>query len=129
MRLHELVVQRPDWGGIEVAADEQFTYVICRMLYTHRLHVIRKGPGITVATYAWCFKKLPLAVAAVGVWDPETQNEPLWWHKRAGETRYAPRQHEQAEYNLPRCIHGSYLHQPSCDIDPFCHEVPRQGSP
>lgn len=126
MQLHEQSIPRPEWGGMEFAADGEWYFVIERMLYNFRLHVIREGS--LGPMHGWCFKTLPHAVAALAMWEPETQDEPTLWHKRAGEPRYAPRRGEEPEYNMPRCVHGSYLHEPPCDVDPFCREMDRQGS-
>lgn len=125
MKLHEEFIPDPLWEGIEAAADGECRYIVVRMIYNHRLTVVRDGWPI--ALHGWCFKTAPHALAALGAWEPDTQDEPLFWHKRAGEPRLAPHRHHDLDYNRPRCVHGSYLHDRACDIDPFCKEM-RQGS-
>jgi hypothetical protein len=127
MQLHDEAIPRPNWGGMEYAADGEWHYVVERMLYNFRLHAVRDGS--LGPAHGWCYKTLPHAVAALGAWDPDTQDEPLFWHKRAGLPRRAPERDHDPDYNRPRCVHGSYLHERACDIDPFCKEFHRQGSP
>jgi hypothetical protein len=126
MQLHETFIPHPDWGGQEAAADGDMLYLVCPMFYNARLIVVpRSSPE---ALYGWCFKSAPYALAALAMWEPDIQDEPLFWHKRAGEARLAPHREKEIQFNLPRCRHGSYLHDGVCDVDPLCSEMPRQGS-
>lgn len=74
--------------------------------------------------YGWCFKGELALMASAAVWDPEVQDEPLGWHKRAGEPRQAPRRSEDLVYNRLRCVHGSYLNDQRCTQVDFCPEFP-----
>lgn len=125
MQLHDTPVHNTAWKAAELAADGKHRYLIVRMGFNHRLIGIDQRD---MPTYGWCFKMYQHAYAALLIWDPTTQDEPLLWHKRAGEPRRAPRRDHNPDYNLPRCVHGSYLHDRVCDIDPLCTEMPRQGS-
>lgn len=73
--------------------------------------------------WGWCYRGELALMAALAVWDPNTQDEPLGWHKRAGEPRRAPQRDEFPEYNWPRCIHGSYLKAGPCAVDKYCAEM------
>lgn len=126
MQLHDRFIPHPVWGGQEAAADEEFLYIVVPMFFNDRLIVVRSGSP--EAMYGWCFKKGPYALAAVAMWDPDTQDEPILWHKRVGDTRQAPRRDHDPDYNRPRCVHGSYLHDRICDVDPLCSKMhSRQG--
>jgi len=120
MQLHDTFIPDPVWGGLEAAADGECRYIIVRMFFDHRLVVVKDGSPI--ALHDWCFKDMAHAIAAAVAWDPETQDEPFLWHKRAGEPRFAPQRDHNLDYNRPRCVHGSYLHEQACEIDPFCEE-------
>lgn len=72
--------------------------------------------------WGWCFKGELALMAAANVWDPLVQDEPLGWHKRAGEPRQAPMRHQDMEYNQLRCVHGSYLVFGVCMVTPHCEE-------
>jgi hypothetical protein len=126
MQLHEQPhALNAAWKAAELATDGTHRYLIVRMGLNHRLIGIDER---NMPTYGWCFKTYHHAYAALLLWEPDTQDEPLFWHKRAGEPRRAPGRDHNPDYNRPRCVHGSYLHDRVCDIDPFCSEMPRQGS-
>lgn len=72
--------------------------------------------------WEWCFRGELALMAAVRVWDPLVEDEPLGWHKRAGDTRRAQMRHQNLEYNHFRCIHGSYLVHGKCAVDQYCKE-------
>jgi hypothetical protein len=72
--------------------------------------------------YGWCFNGQLALMAAVALWDPETEDEPLGWHKRAGSPRRARQRHLAPEHNRPRCIHGSYFANGRCAVTEFCEE-------
>lgn len=125
MQLLDMPIFNSAWRNAELAAYGDHRYLIVPMGRNHRLIGIDEDQ---TPTYGWCFRSYTLAFAALTAWDPDTQDEPLFWHKRAGEPRQAPQRDHNPDYNRPRCIHGSYLHDQKCDIDPFCSEMPRQGS-
>jgi len=118
MQLHDECTPDAFWRGHEVAADSEFRYLVVPMIYNHRLIMVR--PGSPEAAHGWCFKTSTHAIAAIAMWEPDTQDEPLLWHKRAGDLRRAPHRDQEPDYNRPRCTHGTYLHEQQCDIDPFC---------
>lgn len=126
MQLHDEPVFNPAWKAMELAEHGAHRYLIVAMGLNHRLVGVDCWD---MPTYGWCFKTYEHAYAALLLWVPEIQDEPLFWHKRAGETRRAPHRDHNPDYNHPRCVHGSYLHDGACDIDPFCYEIRRQGSP
>lgn len=113
------------WGSVELATDGAHRYLIVPMGLNQRLIGI---DSYEMPVYGWCFKSGHHAMAALVAWDPYTQDEPILWHKRAGELRQAPCRDLNLDYNRPRCVHGSYLHERVCDINPLCREMPRQGS-
>ena len=76
--------------------------------------------------YGWCFHGPAAVVLAVNAWDPEIQDEPLGWHKRAGSPRRARMRHKDLTYNRPRCVHGSYFADGQCAVVKFCEEF-REG--
>lgn len=126
MRLHDNPIFTPEWEAAELAADGTYRYLIVPMGRNYRLVGIDR---YAMPNYDWCFKSYQLALAALIAWNPDTQDEPLFWHKRAGALRQAPHRDHDPDYNSPRCVHGSYLHDRVCDIDPLCNEMPpRQGS-
>lgn len=102
------------------------------MLGNYRLVGIPKAPnGVEQdwnPAWGWCFRGELALMAAVNVWQPEVEDEPFGWHKRAGEVRQAPRRHEALEYNRPRCDHGSYFADGKCVIDEHCLEFRERKS-
>lgn len=125
MQLHDSPIFNQAWQAAELAADDTHRYLIVPMGRNYRLIGV---DTYEMPTYGWCFRTYVHTLAALSAWDADTQDEPLFWHKRAGEPRRAPQRDHNPTYNLPRCVHGSYLHDRVCDIDPFCSEIPRQGS-
>lgn len=79
--------------------------------------------------WGWCFPGELALLAAVRVWEPSVEDEPLGWHKRAGEGRTAPRRFEAPRYNRPRCVHGTYLDAPCCRQVRVCQEFPGVRGP
>jgi hypothetical protein len=89
MQLHEQPhALNAAWKAAELATDGTHRYLIVRMGLNHRLIGIDQR---NMPTYGWCFKTYHHAYAALLLWEPDTQDEPLFWHKRAGEPRRAPR--------------------------------------
>ncbi|MFD4858344.1 MULTISPECIES: hypothetical protein [Streptomyces] len=110
--------------GLALGEDEDYSYEMWPQLFNDRL-VLRVKRAPWSWEYGWCFEKRGgLAVAAAfAIWDTETQDEPVGWHKRPGLIRQAPRRDENPEYNRPRCVHGSYMHE-ACARDPYCPRKP-----
>lgn len=119
MQLHDTPIPNTMWGSKELASDGTYRYLIVPMGFNQRLIGVDQRD---MPIYGWCFKSYKHALAALVVWDQNTQDEPLFWHKRAGEPRRAPHRDHNSDYNGPRCVHGSYLHDRACDIDPLCRE-------
>lgn len=99
------------WQGTELAADATHRYLWLWQGYNTRLIALPLGEaGGWGYSFGWCYPRDPdLIVKAVRAWDPETEDEPMGWHKRACGLRRAPRREEKPEYNLPRCVHGDYV--------------------
>lgn len=114
------------YGHMRFAEDDDHYYECWPMGFNDRLIVMEKDNPFTYE-YGWCFEKRGgLVVAAVlAMWDPETEDEPVGWHKRAGHTRCAPKRDENPGYNRPRCVHGSYMDEP-CKRDRFCKREGKQ---
>lgn len=110
-----------DREGITLAEDDDSYYEAVRMLFNWRLVVTPKS-AVGVYSYGWCYDGPAPIAAALKVWDPETQNEPLGWKKRPATQliRVAPRAGENPEYNRPRCDHGGYPDTGRCVTDPYC---------
>lgn len=126
MQLHdEPFTYNAEWQSAELATDGTHRYLIVPMGWNQRIIGIDR---YSQPVFGWCFKSGHHAMAALVAWDPDTQDEPILWHKRAGEPRQAPYRDHNLEHNRPRCVHGSYLHDRVCDIDPLCREMQRQGS-
>lgn len=101
--------------------DDLYWYDFARYGFNHRLMLTPKAAP-QGWDWAWCFRGPRELVAGLFVWNPETQNEPLGWHKRPTylRSRVAPRAAEQPEYNRLRCIHGCYPEDGICGVDRFC---------
>lgn len=88
------------------------------------------GPDHVMAfspVHGWAYRSEAPLLAALASWNPETENEPVGWHKRQGDPRLAPHGDRRPEYNFPRCIHGSYVVRGMCDVTPYCKEMPGAG--
>jgi hypothetical protein len=109
--------------GYTLAEDDTYLYELLPMSFNCRLVITPKDSPLTYE-YGWCYSSAVGVRAAVQVWDPETQNEPLGWHKRALLPRVAPRAEEDPHHNRPRCAHGRYPADGPCGIDQFCGGVP-----
>lgn len=124
MQLHPTPLHDDHWEGTEIAADDLWRYVWLWYGFNTRLLVIPQGP-ITAAQFgyawAWCFPRDPAVVTeAVAAWEPDTQDEPLLWHKRATERRLAPHRDPADPYNRDRCEHGAYMDDDNCRLE-VCH--------
>lgn len=116
MRLYD-AAQANDRDCVTLAEDAEHYYDLVPMLFNHRLVMTPKA-DTRVWEYGWCYPSAAAALAAIRVWDPDTQNEPLGWHKRpTPSARTAPRAETAPDYNRPRCVHGHYTDRP-CVTDP-----------
>lgn len=126
MQLHDVPTLNTAWKAMELADDGEHRYLIIPMGRNWRLIGIDRHD---VPDYGWCYKTRKHAYAGLLMWDPVTHDEPLLWHKRAGEHRRAPWREANPEYNQTRCVHGSYLNDRACDVDRLCIEMrSRQGT-
>lgn len=92
------------WQGYVLGEDATHRYLWIWMGFNIRLIAVPHGVT-TGYDHAWCYPCDPEAVVqAAAEWDPETQDEPAGWHKRATwPARRAPRR--DPAYR-PRCVHG-----------------------
>lgn len=121
MKLHRQHVYDEHWEGEEIAREAGYRWIVLPMLFNVRLIAAPEGPeGDLGYDYGWCYPLDADIRAAVAGFDPETQDEPKGWHKRAAEPRRAPQRHKDPQYNRPRCLHGEYLGEGSCSRDPLC---------
>lgn len=111
------------WRALEVGQDATHRWLLLDYMYNLRLVAVPPGE-MTGPDYAWCYPHDMAAVlAALADYDPDTQDEPMGWHKRPGPAiRQAPRRAERPQYNRPRCRHGAYLHE-QCRRDQFCPDA------
>ncbi|MDX2922722.1 hypothetical protein [Streptomyces sp. NE06-03C] len=112
MKLHKPPILNTHWEGYELGADATHRYLWIWHGYNIRLIAVPlDDPKCMGYDHAWCYPRDPEAVAAaVAAWDPDTQDEPTGWHKRATDPpRQAPRREEDPEHNRPRCRHGCYV--------------------
>jgi hypothetical protein len=113
----------PDWQGHVIAESTGFRWLAVRQLFNWRLvGVAVDAEPMDGATWGWCYTDPHALAAAVRIWDPGVQDEPLGWHKRPTDTiRKAPHRAEDPEYNRPRCVHGNYIDtSTACGHDPYC---------
>jgi hypothetical protein len=109
---HPTPIHDPHWEGDELAHDDTHRFVWIWQGFNIRLIAVPKNEdGAWSYDHAWCFPRDPEGVArAVGEWDPDTQDEPMGWHKRpTNPARRAPRREAEPHYNRDRCVHGCYL--------------------
>lgn len=128
MKLHPTPVHDPHWEGTEIAACDLWRYVWLWYGFNLRLIVIPQGE-ITAAQYgyawAWCYPRDPDVIRrSVADWNPDTQDEPLLWHKRPTTRRLAPHRDPADPYNRPRCEHGGYMDDGGCHVA-VCHTTIR----
>lgn len=104
------------WQGYVLGGDDSHRYLWLWHGYNIRLIAVPHGPDrMTSYDHGWCYPRDPAAVeAAYATWDPETQDEPTGWHKRATRpARRAPSRERDPAHNRPRCVHGCY-HDQGC---------------
>lgn len=123
MKLIDTPGTDPLWQGLIIAREADCRWIAVRMLANHRLVCVYDDDTSGCASYGWCYRGMAALVASAAVFEPETQDEPTGWHKRAGaDIRRAPRRETDPDHNRPRCVHGSYLHTAACTITQFCEE-------
>lgn len=124
MILHTQRIVDAGWEGWEIAADATHRWLIIPMLFNTRLVCVPHDTPL-MYDHGWCYHTAVDAVCAAGLFDPRIHNEPLGWHKRATTpARVAPGAGEctWVDYNLPRCIHGSWLKSGRCTRAEVCPE-------
>lgn len=110
-----------EWQGEIIARHDGWRYVWLWYGWNIRLIVIWDGPPSAErwgVPYAWCYERKdgPEAVcAALRAWNPDTQDEPPGYKKRAADARTAPSRDPLDPVNRPRCEHGGYM-----DVDNDC---------
>jgi hypothetical protein len=98
------------------------------MFYNHRLICV-PDDSLGGAAYGWCYADATTLHLSATLFDPDTQDEPLGWHKRAGaDIRRAPHRDKDPDHNRPRCAHGSYLHTGTRHVL-HCPETARHTPP
>lgn len=107
--------------GVRCAEDETYFYELWKMLFNWRL-IVRPKKDPWSWDYGWCYDGQLEAAASLHVWNPEIQDEPIGWKKRATRDviRRAPRRNEDPEYNRVRCVHGDYPEDGQCSKDKYC---------
>lgn len=84
------LIDRPvlnDRAYYTVGETADFFVDIVPMIYNHRVVLTPKLPDGSAAdwwTVGWCYPTLLAAVAAVTVWDPAFEAEPVGYIKRVG---------------------------------------------
>lgn len=110
----------PDSGRI-VARSSDTRWAAVHMGFNWRLVGLEKNGCYS---FGWCYRNRRAILAAVAVWDPDVQDEPLGWRKRAGGMRRAPRREEDPQYNRARCVHGTYVDATFCERVRVCASFP-----
>lgn len=124
MKLIENPDTDPLWQGLVVAHDAGCRWIAVRMLFNHRLVGVLDGETYGGAAYGWCYRNLAALITSAAVFNPDTQDEPIGWHKRAGAAvRRAPNRDQDPDHNRPRCVHGSYLDARRCEHADVCPEI------
>ncbi len=117
MNLIENPQTDPLWQGLVIAHESGCRWIAVPMLVNHRLVCVHDDDPHGCAAYGWCYRSLAALIASATVFEPDTQDEPVGWHKRAGaDIRRAP------NHNRPRCVHGSYLASGQCAHSQFCED-------
>lgn len=112
------------WQGLVIAHESGCRWIAVRMLFNHRLVCVPDGEPYGCAAYGWCYRSMAALTVSAALFEPDTQDEPLGWHKRAGDDkRRAPNRDQDPEHNRPRCVHGSYLGADFCEHADVCPEI------
>jgi hypothetical protein len=116
-----------DRQSFTIAEDDVWFYDSMWMGFNHRLVLTPKAHPWGGWEYGWCFRSALVLTAAMAVWEPEFQDEPVGWHKRPmpHKVRRAPRRDERPEVNRRRCEHGAVIETLSC-VHVFCEAWPRR---
>ena len=130
MKLLETPVWDDQWQGEEVAVHNGSRYLWLWYGYNIRLLVLpARDTPVTASTYgsmyAWCYERKggPDGVlAALAAWDPDTQDEPPGWKKRAADVRTAPHRNPDDPVNVPRCDHNGDMLAGTCRLT-VCHDT------
>lgn len=127
------LIDQPEWNdvwqGETMAVEDDVHWICLPMIFNQRLIGVLDDGNTFGATWGWCYGSREAVREAVQGWDPQTQDEPMGWHKRAsGPVRMAPRREEDVEYNRARCAHGSYLHSGTCERTVVCDDFRRRRS-
>ena len=106
-----LLVWDEHWNGYVLGSDAEHRFLWLWQGFNIRLIAVPQGMGDPGYEHAWCFPRDPEAVeTAAADWNPETQDEPTGWHKRATHPpRLAPHRDQEPGYNRPRCLLGCSL--------------------
>lgn len=118
MKLHATALHLNDWNGDEVAADDTYRWIIIAEGADYRLLAVPHGHE-RGEHFSWRYTHYERALSAVIVFDPDSEDEPLWWYKRQGDLREAPHRDRDPRYNRPRCGHGGYRDEP-CRVNKYC---------
>jgi hypothetical protein len=68
-----------------MAVTENWIVSVTPMMFNDRVCVTAHDEYPRTYTAGWCYDKGGAAALAAGVWDPETQPEPVGFKKRAGD--------------------------------------------
>lgn len=127
MELLATPVHDKRWEAYEVARQSGYRYLWCWYGYNIRLLAMRTSPGASASDYgymwAWCYERDngPEAVLeALAAWNPDTQDEPPGYKKRATSYRRAPHRDPDDPLNRDRCEHGGYMADDDCRTA-VCH--------
>jgi len=125
VKLCEKPESDPLWQGLVIAHESRSRWIAVRMLFNHRLICVPDSRDpFRAETHGWCYRSMAALTVSATLFEPDTQDEPLGWHKRAGgDIRRAPRRDQDPEHNRPRCVHGSYLGADFCEHAGVCPEI------
>lgn len=118
----------PNWFVPVLGHAAGCRWMVVPMLYNVRLIGVPEEQLLEgCAAYGWCYRPGAAAELALRAWDPVTQDEPMGWHKRAGDVRWAPERDRDVVYNRARCVHGTYLDADACGVADVCPETGKGG--
>ena len=123
MKLNDPLTWDSVWQGDLLGESDGVRWLCLPMIFNHRLIGVVNDYDAFGATWGWCFASREQALESFRAWDPETEDEPLGWHKRVtGPVRQAPELLLNPEHNLSRCRHGSYLDTEKCAVADVCDD-------
>lgn len=127
MELLKKPVYVVQWEGELFAQDDTHAYAWLWYGWNIRLIAVPLREGLDGGGYdfGWCYPRDPEKVkASVRDWDPDTQDEPVGWHKRATPIpRRAPRRDPENPMNAWRCMHGAYSAVEDACHTTVCHDT------